>query len=182
MGALRVTSTTPARSLAARFAFGHQRIAPAQVAGLAEGGAVLAARGDLDFQSCWCAEIEDDAAGQDLGAADDPRVDRRADLKQAWTTPPDGIAITVRVTPRASKDLLAAGTPEHFVARLAAPPVDGAANAALIPLVARTFGVAKRSVTLLSGETSRLKRISVAGDPSVLAGIAATLYGAPHDG
>ncbi len=49
--------------------------------------------------------------------------------------------IAVRVTPRArGRDALTAGTEEHFAARLSAPPVDGAANAALIPLVAKHFG------------------------------------------
>jgi uncharacterized protein len=84
----------------------------------------------------------------------------------------------VRVTPRASRDAFAAGTPEHFAARLAAPPVDGAANDALIPLVAKAFGVPKRAVTLLSGDTARLKRLAIAGDPDALAKIAAGLYGA----
>ena len=74
------------------------------------------------------------------------------------------------------------GAPEHFSARLAAPPVEGAANGALVELVAKTFGVAKRDVTLIGGETARLKRLAIAGDPSVLAGIAARLYGAAHDG
>ena len=88
----------------------------------------------------------------------------------------------MRVTPRASKSIFTAGTPEHFAARLAAPPVEGAANAALTVLVARTFGVAKRDVKLVAGETARLKRMSITGDASVLAGIAAELYGASHDG
>jgi uncharacterized protein YggU (UPF0235/DUF167 family) len=84
----------------------------------------------------------------------------------------------VRVTPRAARDLFAAGTDEHFAARLAAPPVEGAANAALVPLVARTFGVPKRAVTLMAGDTARLKRLAVAGAPDALAKIAASLYGA----
>lgn len=75
-----------------------------------------------------------------------------------------------------------AGTSGHFAARLAAPPVEGAANAALIELVAKTFGVAKRDVALTGGETARLKRLSITGDASALAGIAAALYGAAHDG
>jgi len=74
------------------------------------------------------------------------------------------------------------GTSEHFAARLAAPPVDGAANSALILLIAKTFGVAKRDVTLVAGETARIKRLSVRGDALALAGIAASLYGAAHDG
>ncbi|AQR74801.1 DUF167 domain-containing protein [Sphingomonas sp. LM7] len=95
----------------------------------------------------------------------------------AWTLRPDGIEIAVRVTPRASRDGFAAGTDEHFAARLAAPPVEGAANAALVPLVAKAFDVPKRAVTLIAGDTARLKRLAVAGDPDALAKIAASLYG-----
>ena len=95
----------------------------------------------------------------------------------AWRPLDDGLAIAVRVTPRGGRDVLAAGTPEHFVARLAAAPVDGAANARLVTLVAKTFGVPKRAVTIISGETSRLKRLHIAGDSTVLAEIASALYG-----
>ncbi len=95
----------------------------------------------------------------------------------AWRPLDDGLAIAVRVTPRGGRDVLAAGTPEHFAARLAAAPVDGAANARLVTLVAKTFGVPKRAVTIISGETSRLKRLHIAGDSTVLAEIASALYG-----
>ncbi|MBX3594954.1 MAG: DUF167 domain-containing protein [Sphingomonas sp.] len=88
----------------------------------------------------------------------------------------------MRVTPRASKNVVLPGTAEHFAARLTAPPVEGAANAALIALLGKTFGVAKREVTLIAGDTARVKRLFVRGDPEVLAGIAARLYGAGHDG
>ncbi|RYY28198.1 MAG: DUF167 domain-containing protein [Sphingomonadales bacterium] len=94
---------------------------------------------------------------------------------EAWRETPDGIEIAVRVTPRASRDAFAAGTPEHFAARLAAPPVEGAANQALVALVAKTFGTAKRTVTLIAGDTSRLKRLRIAGDPTTLADIARSL-------
>jgi uncharacterized protein YggU (UPF0235/DUF167 family) len=83
----------------------------------------------------------------------------------------------VRVTPRASRDVFAAGTDAHFVARLTAPPVDGAANAAMIALAAKTFDVPRRAVTLLAGDTARLKRLALAGDADALAKIAASLYG-----
>jgi uncharacterized protein YggU (UPF0235/DUF167 family) len=88
----------------------------------------------------------------------------------------------VRVTPRAARDALLPGTAEHFTARLAAPPVEGAANAALIPLVAKAFGIPKRAVTLIAGDTARLKRLAITGDPEALAEIAASLYGGAHDG
>ena len=94
----------------------------------------------------------------------------------AWALRPDGIALAVRVTPRASRDILAAGTADHFAARLAAPPVDGAANEALIALVARTFGVPKRAVALVAGDSARLKRLQISGDAALLAEIAASLY------
>ena len=100
----------------------------------------------------------------------------------AWRATVSGLEIAVRVTPRASRDAFAAGTPEHFAARLAAPPVEGAANAALVALVAKTFGVPRRAVVLVAGETGRLKRLRVAGDPQALAEIAASFYGERHDG
>jgi uncharacterized protein len=78
--------------------------------------------------------------------------------------------------------MLVAGPPEHFAARLAAPPVEGAANDALLALVAETFGVPRRAVRLVAGDTARLKRLSIAGDVTALEPIAASLYGEAHDG
>ena len=94
----------------------------------------------------------------------------------AWTIRDDGLLVAIRVTPRGGRDAIAAGTEEHLAARLAAAPVDGKANAALIALVAKTFGVPKRDVTLIGGDTARLKRLHVAGDAAALAKIAAALY------
>ena len=94
----------------------------------------------------------------------------------AWAVRTDGIAIAVRVTPRTSRESLAAGTAEHFVARLTAPPVEGAANAALVPLVAKVFGVAKSAVTIVAGDTARFKRLQISGDATTLAQIAQRLY------
>ena len=95
-----------------------------------------------------------------------------------WRAAPGGILIAVRVTPRGGRDAFGAGTEAHFAARLAAAPVEGAANAALVALVAKAFGVAKRDVALIAGQTARLKRLQVAGDPTMLAERAASLYGA----
>jgi uncharacterized protein len=47
--------------------------------------------------------------------------------------------------------------------RIAAPPVEGAANRALIDFIAQQLGVAKRAVRLVSGETRRRKVVEVAG-------------------
>jgi uncharacterized protein YggU (UPF0235/DUF167 family) len=95
---------------------------------------------------------------------------------RAWALRADGIAIVVRVTPRSARELLAAGTEDYFTARLTPPPVEGAANDALLPLVAKTFGVAKSAVTIVAGTTARLKRLDVRGDVTTLAQIAARLY------
>ncbi len=97
--------------------------------------------------------------------------------KVAWRALADGLGIAVRVTPRGGRDTLSAGTDEHFAARLAAAPVDGAANAGLVALVARTFGVPRRAVTIVAGDTARLKRLHIVGDAATLAEIAAALYG-----
>ncbi len=83
----------------------------------------------------------------------------------------------MRVTPRGGRDALAAGTDDHFAARVSAPPVDGAANAAVVALVAKSFGVSRGAVRLIGGETSRIKRLFISGDPAALARVAATLYG-----
>lgn len=81
----------------------------------------------------------------------------------------------MRVTPRSSRNELSPG-PGHAVVRLNSPPVDGAANAALIELVAKQFGVAKRDVRLIAGDRARLKRLAIAGEAEALAKIAAALY------
>jgi uncharacterized protein (TIGR00251 family) len=102
-------------------------------------------------------------------------VGRRGRALSGWRTTPDGIEIAVRVTPRSSRTEFSPG-PGHAVARLNAPPVEGAANAALIGLTAKHFGVAKRDVRLIAGERARLKRLAIAGDAEALAKIAAALY------
>jgi uncharacterized protein (TIGR00251 family) len=83
----------------------------------------------------------------------------------------------VRVTPRTSRESFGPGADGQFAAKLTAPPVDGAANAALIALVAKQFGVARRDVALVSGDTARIKHLFVTGDPAKLAERAASLYG-----
>ena len=98
-------------------------------------------------------------------------------MSGGWTLRDDGIVLSVRVTPRSSKEALARGRDGGgFAARIAAPPVDGEANAALVRLVAKAFGVAKRDVTIVGGDTARSKRVAVAGDPATLARIAQGLY------
>lgn len=51
----------------------------------------------------------------------------------------------------------------RLLVRLSAPPVDGAANAALVEFLAEVLGVPRRSLTIVSGATAREKRVAVAG-------------------
>ena len=81
-----------------------------------------------------------------------------------WLLPtPDGCIIVVKATPRASKSEIAGADPEWLRVRLQAPPVDGKANVELTAFFAKTFGIPKRSVEILTGDTSRLKRVKLHG-------------------
>jgi uncharacterized protein (TIGR00251 family) len=75
----------------------------------------------------------------------------------------DGCTVTVKATPRANVSEIAGAAPEWLRVRLQAPPVDGKANAALTELFAKRFGVPKRAVEILTGDTSRLKRVRLHG-------------------
>lgn len=76
---------------------------------------------------------------------------------------PDGIIVTVRVIPRASKSGLAGTRGDALLVRLQAPPVEGAANAELIRVIAAACDVPARAVSIISGEHSRQKRVRVTG-------------------
>ncbi|MGH9146214.1 MAG: DUF167 domain-containing protein [Vicinamibacterales bacterium] len=75
----------------------------------------------------------------------------------------DGVLLNVRVIPRARSAGLAGTRHDALLVRLTAPPVDGAANAQLIEVLAKTFGLAKRYVTIAAGERSRTKRVRLQG-------------------
>ena len=75
----------------------------------------------------------------------------------------DGCVLTVKATPRAKKSEIAGADPEWLRVRLQAPPVDGKANAALTTLFADTFNLPKRAISILTGDTSRLKRVKLCG-------------------
>ncbi len=89
---------------------------------------------------------------------------------------PDGLVITARVSPKASRNAVqgAMPTPDGQALKIAvtAPPDKGKANAAVVALLAKTFGVAKSSVTVLAGETDRRKVLRIAGEPAALSAIA----------
>ena len=72
-----------------------------------------------------------------------------------------GQLIDVRVVPRAGKSGLAGMRDGALLVRLAAAPVDGAANAELIAVLAAALHLPKRSIHIVSGERSRTKRIRI---------------------
>lgn len=73
------------------------------------------------------------------------------------------VRISVYVQPRASKTAIAGMHDGAIKIRLAAPPVDGAANAALIEFIAERVGVARSRVRLVSGASARRKVIEIEG-------------------
>lgn len=75
----------------------------------------------------------------------------------------DGVVIDVRVIPRSGRPGIAGTRDGALLVRLTAPPVEGAANAELIAVLAEALTVPRRSVSLLSGGHSRRKRVKVAG-------------------
>ncbi|WP_129776935.1 DUF167 domain-containing protein [Peristeroidobacter soli] len=75
----------------------------------------------------------------------------------------DSARIHVYVQPRASKTAVVGMHDGAVKIRLAAPPVDGAANAALVEFVAEQVGVAKSRVRITAGLTSRRKTVEVDG-------------------
>ena len=75
----------------------------------------------------------------------------------------DGVAITVRVIPRASRSGLAGTRGDAVLVRLQSPPVEGAANDELVALLASALRVPKRAVSIVAGDRSRQKRVRVVG-------------------
>jgi len=74
-----------------------------------------------------------------------------------------GVVFTVRVVPRASKNEIVGFHGDALKVRLAAPPVEGRANEALIAFLAHRLGVRKSQVEIVAGATSRQKIIRVIG-------------------
>jgi len=73
------------------------------------------------------------------------------------------VRIHVRLTPRGGADRVDGVTEGALRVRVAAPPVDGAANKALLRLLADELGVSRGAVRLASGETSRVKVVEIEG-------------------
>ncbi len=92
---------------------------------------------------------------------------------RAWAPAPDGLIVTVRLTPKGGRDsidgieTLSDGR-AVLKARVRAAPSEGEANAALGRVLAKTLGVPPRDVAIVGGATSRIKRVKVIGDAATL--------------
>jgi uncharacterized protein (TIGR00251 family) len=73
------------------------------------------------------------------------------------------VRISVYVQPRASKTEIAGMHGDALKIRITAPPVDNAANAALVEFIAWQLGIPKGSVRVAAGATSRRKTVEIAG-------------------
>jgi hypothetical protein len=100
-------------------------------------------------------------------------IDRALALTEPWRYSTQGISIALRVTPRGGRDdidgieTLANGR-TVLKMRVRAIAEGGEANRAVAELLAKVLGVPKAKVRLVSGATSRLKQITVDGDPARL--------------
>jgi uncharacterized protein (TIGR00251 family) len=88
----------------------------------------------------------------------------------------DGLVVTIKLTPKARSAGIDGvveepgpdGLRPMLKLRVTEPPEGGKANAAMIALLARAWRLPKRCLTIVSGDTSRIKRVHVAGDPQAL--------------
>jgi uncharacterized protein (TIGR00251 family) len=99
-----------------------------------------------------------------------------------WRVLPDGVSITVRVSPKAGRDGVEgidarADGSTVLKVKVRAAPSEGAANAALIRVLADALGIAPSRVALIAGATARIKRLKVEGEAAVLAAALARMAG-----
>lgn len=75
----------------------------------------------------------------------------------------DGVVLDLHIQPGAKKTEVVGPHGDALKIRLAAPPVDGKANAALLAFLAAKVGAGRTAVALIGGKTGRAKRIRIAG-------------------
>ena len=83
-------------------------------------------------------------------------------MEQSWCRwDGEDLLLKVRIQPKASRDELIGPYDSCFKISITAPPVDGKANAHLIGLLAKQFGVSRSQIRLLKGETSKTKTLRI---------------------
>jgi uncharacterized protein (TIGR00251 family) len=81
----------------------------------------------------------------------------QATEKDGW------LIFSVRVVPKSSRSEIVGEMGGALKIKIAAPPVGGAANAELIRILSKRFGLAKNAFEILSGQTSKQKQVRVSG-------------------
>ena len=76
---------------------------------------------------------------------------------------PSAAVLAIRVIPRSPRTRVDGRRGDAILIRLNAPPVDGAANDALIAFLSDALDVPRRSIAIVSGQTSRGKRVRIDG-------------------
>ena len=94
-------------------------------------------------------------------------------MAEPWIEERDGLVFWLRLTPKGGRDALEgiealADGRVVLKARVRAAPENGRANAALIELLAKALCAPKSALTLVCGQTARIKKFRVAGDPASL--------------
>jgi hypothetical protein len=94
-------------------------------------------------------------------------------MSRPFAPTPDGVRLAVRLTPKARCDEIQgvgadADGRAVLLVRLAAPPIEGEANRALVRYLARRLGVRQAQVEIASGASSRTKMLRLRGDPAAL--------------
>lgn len=103
-------------------------------------------------------------------------------MARPWIAVAGGLVVTVRLTPKGGRDAID-GTTELadgravLKVRVRVAPSEGAANAALLRLLAGALDVAPRRLTLVGGASARVKQIKIEGDAVALAATLETIAG-----
>ena len=84
-------------------------------------------------------------------------------MKPPAPTPSAPLLVDVQVVPRASRVAVGPAVGDRLRVAVTAPPVDGAANDAVIDALARAFGVRRAAVRIVRGETGRRKTVQIDG-------------------
>ena len=92
-----------------------------------------------------------------------------------------GATFSVKVHPHARKNAITGELGEALKLALTAPAIEGKANVACIKFLAEVLGVPRSSITIVAGETSRQKRVRVAGLPGAAVAERLRAAGAPTD-
>ncbi len=88
---------------------------------------------------------------------------QRESLSAAFSETAEGVVVNVRAQPRSSRPGIDGVTGGALKVRIRAAPVDGKANRELVETLAEAFGIPKSRVSFKGGETSKTKRLLLAG-------------------